>query len=83
MKLPKTLLGHRRLFLGAGEKSQAECFELVSMLMSGIDKLNALQQLGLQGDSFDHQEYIDLEHEIELIAASLYFRLTGKVPNGE
>ena len=75
-------VGSKRLFMGAGEKSGAQCYELVLMLHRALELLSAQQQSGefhAEPDYVYHDEELDdYESEIEDIAKRIYTALTGK-----
>jgi len=64
---------YKMLFLGAGEHSAAEAYNLEKLLRRSIESLGGLQQ----GVSKDDPGW----HEVERNAATIYTALTGKHPS--
>src|SRR3990167_6821257 len=65
-----------QIFLGAGEHSMAQCYQIYQLLETALSSLNALQQ---SSDWMEEEEVReDLEADIEDAANQIYLALTGK-----
>lgn len=71
-----------QVFLGNGETSMAQCYELHRLLEEALEKIAALQQSGSQEDAYEDDEDRDNETAlIEQIAGRIHSALTGWRPD--
>jgi len=72
---------NEQLFLGSGEHSMAQCYELHQNLSKALELLSRIQQLSSHFEKLNLEEEsrrIDDEAEIELLAKCIAEKLTGK-----
>jgi len=73
----------KQLFMGNGDHSTAECYDLITKLMEAFETLSGIQQIPHCGDSkpiFDRYEVEaeDGKEDIEMIVKEIAMALTGK-----
>lgn len=68
----------KQIFMGSGEQSMAQCYEMICILQDALGTLNSLQQQGLNGYDVNWQEIEESKEELTYNVQRLVLGLTGK-----